>query len=193
MSQSFDPSVSPGSSTNPQAPADVNEQKQIGRRALIAAAGLGLVGIGAAEAPNILNGVGALTQQEIQQAINFGRQQLARELLTVEDVSIDTAITVTNLLHSAVNTFVVPIANVLATVTEDILGGLSAAIEQAETWPGLNNISALKQVDTILKQWKANVALFPNIINALNNVDTTAADTYLSKLKTKLQSEAGKS
>ncbi len=193
MSQSFDPSVSPGSSTNPQAPADINEQKQIGRRALIAAAGLGLVGIGAAEAPNILNGVGALTQQEIQQAINFGRQQLARELLTVEDVSIDTAITVTNLLHSAVNTFVVPIANVLATVTEDILGGLSAAIEQAETWPGLNNISALKQVDTILKQWKANVALFPNIINALNNVDTTAADTYLSKLKTKLQSEAGKS
>ncbi len=193
MSQSFDPSISPGSSNNPQAPADVNEQKQIGRRALIAAAGLGIVGIGAAEAPNILNGVGALTQQEIQQAIDFGRQQLARELLTVEDVGIDTAITVTNLLHSAVNTFVVPIANVLAVVTEDILGGLSAAIEQAETWPGLSNISALKQVDTILKQWKSNVAIFPNIINALNNVDTTAADTYLANLKTKLQSEAGKS
>lgn len=172
--------------------SDSLERKKMGRRALIAAVGLGIVGVGVAEAPKILDGVGNLTKQELQQAINYGRQQLARELLTVEEIGVDTAVTVSDILHNAVNMFVLPIANLLAGLTEITLGVASAAVEKAQGFTQLigTDIQALQSLDNILKQWKVNVSAFPYAITSINNIDTKAAHTYLSALKIKLEREA---
>lgn len=171
---------------------DAEEQKQMGRRALIAAAGLGVVGVVVAEKDNILGGVGHLTQQEIQNAINAGRRALATELANVEGVGLDVAVEVADVTHNAVNFFVVPIAGLLAAFTGVTLDAASFAVEKAQGFTQLLHIDiqALGTLDSILKAWKSSVLAFPAVVQSLNNVDTTAATSYLTNLKAKLEREA---
>lgn len=172
--------------------ADAEERKQMGRRALIAAAGLGVVGVVIAEKDNILGGVGHLTEQEIQNAINAGRRALASELANVEGVGIDVAIDVADITHNAVSFFVVPIAGLLSAFTGVTLDAASFAVEKAQGFTQLLHIDiqALGTLDGILKAWKNNVLAFPVVVQSLNNVDTTAAKSYLANLKVTLEREA---
>jgi hypothetical protein len=180
------------STTEPLSAAE--ERKQMGRRALIAAAGLGIVGVAAAEAPNILGAAGHLTQQEIDNAIAAGRKALAQELTNLEDVGIDVAVDVANVTHFAVSLFVLPIVDVLAGIGVITLDVASVAVEKAQGFTQLLgiDIQALKTLDGILKGWKTNVAAFPVAVKSLNDVDTAAADKYLTALKAKLNAEANK-
>ncbi len=175
-----------------QTTPDGGEGRQIARRALIAAAGMGVVGVIAAESPAILNEARKLTEQEIQNAINLGRQQLAQELANLEGIGIDTAIEAANITHGAVQLFVVPIANLLAGLTEITLGVAITAVEKAQQFTSLLHIDiqALQNLDGILHQWQANVASFPAVVSAINNTDTQTAENYLRTLKAKLQQDA---
>jgi hypothetical protein len=186
------PATYPAGGTLGHSAADAEERKKMGRRALIAAAGLGVVGIAVAEKDQILNGVGNLTQQEIQNAINAGRRELAKELANVEGIGIDVAENVADITHNAVNLFVLPIASLLAGLTEITLDVASGAVEKAQQFTQLLHIDvqALQTLDGILKQWKANVAVFPIAVKSLNDTDTTSAKTYLNALKAKLEREA---
>ncbi len=172
--------------------AEAEERKKMGRRALIAAAGLGVVGIAVAEKDQILKGAGNLAEQEIQNAINAGRRELAKELVNLEGIGIDVAENVADITHNAVQLFVLPIANLLAGLTEITLDVASAAVEKAQGFSQLVglDIQALKTLDGILKTWKANVAVFPIAVASLNNQDTKAAKDYLTNLKAKLEREA---
>ncbi len=98
------------------------ERRKMGRRALIAAAGLGVVGAVVAEKDTILSGVGNLTQQEIQNAVTAGRRALAQELANLEGVAITGAVDVAEITHNAVNLFVMPIVNVLRQPDRDHAG-----------------------------------------------------------------------
>ncbi len=182
------------SQQHPENLSPAEERKLMGRRALIAAAGLGIVGIGVAEAPNILGAAGHLTEQELQNAINAGRKALANELVNLETIPVDVAVDVANITHFAVNLFVIPIVDILSGITQVTLDVASFAVEKAQGFSQLLgiDITALKTLDGILKQWKTNVALFPATVQSLNNVDTKAATTYLEALKAKLHAEASK-
>jgi hypothetical protein len=177
--------ISPGAAT-------AEERRKMGRRALIAAAGLGVVGVAAAEKDRILGGIGDLTQQEINNAVQAGRRALATELANLEGVGIDAAEGVADVTHNAVNLFVVPIASLLAGLTEITLDVCVGAVEKAQGFTQLFNIQiqALQTLDRILKTWRKNVAAFPVVVQSLNNTDTAAAKTYLTALKAKLEREA---
>ncbi len=191
------------SSTNGNVPAggtmavdaDAAERQQMGRRALIAAAGLGVVGVVVAEKDNILKGVGNLTQQEIQNAINAGRQALANELTTLEVdgelIAVGAASAMADVTHNAVNFFVVPIANLLSGLTQITLDVAIGAVEKAQGFTQLLHIDvqALGTLDTIMQQWRTNVAAFPAVLQSLSNVDTASAHKYLSALQVKLERE----
>jgi hypothetical protein len=170
------------------------ERRKMGRRALIAAAGLGVVGAVVAEKDNILSGVGNLTQQEIQNAVTAGRRALAEELANLEGVAITGAVDVAQITHNAVNLFVLPIVNVLAGLTEITLDVAAGAVEKAQSFTQLLHIDiqALQTLDTIFKQWEANVAVFPIAVKSLNDVETGNAEKYLTALKAKLEREAAK-
>lgn len=172
--------------------AQDGEGKQIARRALIAAAGLGVVGVVAAETPLILDGVKKLAEQQIADAFNLGRQALAKELASIEGVTVDVAIDAANVAHGAVQNFVVPIASLLSGVTAVTLDIASGAVEKAQQFTNLLNIDiqALSLLDGILKQWKANVTAFPAIVQAVNTTDTANAQKYLTTLKSKLKQYA---
>ena len=193
MSDYYDKTQPNHSAAQSDAPlSETDERKRMGRRALIAAAGLGVVGIGAAEAPKILDGVGQLTNQEIQNAINFGRQQLAKELVVIEDIAINTAIEVADVTRGAVDNFVVPIVSILTSVTEVTLNVARGTVEKVQGAAGLINldIAALTQLDGILKAWQDGVAKVPQTVKAIGDTDTTHAHTYLAALKLKLDREA---
>lgn len=173
-----------------------DDRKKMGRRALIAAAGLGVVGVAAAEAPAILNGVGKLTEQQIQNAINQGRQQLAKELIILKDdtgeIAVNVAEEVSTLTHGAVTLFVIPIAKLLAGLTEVTLDIAIGAVEKAQGFSKLVHldIEALTSLDGILHQWKANVAFFPSALDSLNKVGEQSDTRYLTTLRKKLEQEA---
>jgi hypothetical protein len=176
--------ITPGAAT-------ADERRKMGRRALIAAAGLGVVGIAVAEKDNILNGVGNLASTEIQNAINAGRKALAQELVNLEGVAVTGAEDAANITYNAVNAFVLPIADLLAGIGEVTLSVASFAVEKAQQFTQLLHIdiTALQTLDGILKGWQQNVAAFPTVVASLNNSEHTAAVTYLTKLKATLERE----
>ena len=201
MSQEYYPQTSYSSSeklpstsvnTPPSSPAE--ERKQMGRRALIAAAGLGVVGIGVAEAPKILDGVGHLTEQELQNAINYGRQQLANELTKLEEIPVGVAAEVAAITKGALDNFVVPILNVLTTVTADVVGVVKGAAQFAGGLPGLNSGQRgfIQQVVQILGLWQSNLTKVPLLVKSIGDQDTEAAHKYLTALQAKLEQEASK-
>ena len=173
---------------------EANEGRQIGRRALIAAAGLGAVGVVVAETPNILDGARKLTEAEITNAINLGRQQLAEELANLEGIVIDDAIDAAQVAHGAVQNFVLPIVSLLAALTGVTLDAASAAVEKAQQFTQLLNIDlqSLATLDGIIKAWRGNVATFPTLVASVNNTDTQSAELYLTKLKEKLKQDAAR-
>jgi hypothetical protein len=201
MSQEYYPQSSyssseklPSTNTNTPPTSAAEERKQMGRRALIAAAGLGVVGIGVAEAPKILDGVGHLTEQELQNAINFGRQQLAKELASIEGVGIEVAVDVAGVTRFAIDYVATPILTVLADVTDGLLGGIRGAVQLAQQFTKLVHaqVTFLQQLDQILAAWQTNVSKFPLMAKAIGDSDTGAAQKYLTALKAKLEQEASK-
>ncbi len=174
--------------------ADPEERRKMGRRALIAAAGLGVVGVAVAEKDRLLQGAGDLAQQEIQNAFNAGRRALAEEIASLEGVGIDLAVDVADITHNAVNFFVIPIVKLLTGVTDfslDVAYNALDVIKGAGKLVGLEP-SAITFLQQTVKTWKANADTFPIVAQSLNNVDTQNAKTYLTALKTKLQREASK-
>ncbi len=201
MSQEYYPQTAyspgeklPSPNTNIPPPSAAEERKQMGRRALIAAAGLGIVGIGVAEAPKILDGVGHLTEQELQNAINFGRQQLAKELTKLEEIPIEVAADVAGITKGALDNFVVPILNVLTTVTADVVGVVKGAVQFAEGFPALNSSQKgfMQQVVQILGLWQSNLTKVPLLVKTIGDHDTSSAQKYLTALQAKLEQEASR-
>ena len=196
MSQSYDQTRPYNPAINDVPPPNsAGERKKMGRRALIAAAGLGVVGIGAAEAPKILDGVGQLTNQEISNAINFGRQQLAKELQELEGVGVGVAAEVADITGGAVDVFVVPVLDLLAGIGDVTLEVAKKAVELGQGAAGLLNIhiEALKQLDSIFSSWQTSVAKFPQLVKSVSDTDTKNAHTYLAALQKKLEQEASAS
>jgi hypothetical protein len=195
MSQEdFTPAYStPNAGTKSIAPgaATADERRKMGRRALIAAAGLGVVGIAVAEKDNILNGVGNLASEEIQNAINAGRKALAQELVNLEGVAITGAEDAANVTYNLVNTFLVPVAGFLSSIGEVTLETTGFAIEKVQQFASVLHIDAgfLTNLDNMLKGWQANVAAFPTVVASLNNTEHSSAVTYLTNLKAKLEQE----
>lgn len=193
MSQSYDQTrpFNPAINDVPP-PNSADARKKMGRRALIAAGGLAVVGVGAAEAPKILDGVGQLTGQELTNAINFGRQQLAKELQDLEGVGVGVAAEVADITGGAVDVFVIPVLDILAGIGDVTLEVAKKAVELGQGAAGLLNIhvEALKQLDTIFTSWQTSVAKFPQLVKSVSDTDTKKAHTYLLALQQKLEHES---
>lgn len=155
------------------------ENRRMGRRALIATGGLAALGVGIIEAPL---------------AVNLGRRLLAEELANLEGVALDTASSAVDATYQAVQLIVMPIAQALTSISADSLDALIFMIQNAEKIPGIdaNTRSGLAAMSLILTGWKQNVGQFPATVQALDSVPRDAGKRYLAALKAKQKAEAAK-
>jgi hypothetical protein len=163
-------------SVTPRKEATTSSARKVGRRTLIATGGIAALAVGIAEAPL---------------AINWGRRQLAEDLANLEGIGLDTAIAAVDATYDAVNIIVMPIATTLTEISADSLGVLVDAVEALKNVPGVD-VGAINALAQILTAWKANVALFPKTVNALEQVPRDAGKRYLTALEAKQKTEAQK-
>jgi hypothetical protein len=194
MSHSYPPNSSDSnddhSVTSPTPGDESEENKLMARRALIAAAGLGVVGAGIYVAPKILDGAKDLTAQQIENAFNAGKQAIINEILTLGQISLDVAAGSAKLADEFVHMFILPLAELLAIVTEDVLGFVAGVVEKTKDvvqWTG-NDGKALDTLIAILHQWQASVKNFPDAIGQVSHNETNQAVQYLTQLKKTIES-----
>lgn len=194
MTTSETPGFSPEqtTATAPQQPP--RRRGRLGRRALVGAAALSVCAAGGlALAPTAEKLAQEATQKAIDEAyaagINAGRQALLSELAQLEGVSIDAALEVATITKLAVLYIVRPVAQLLATITGDALGGLIAALGAAQSRLASINvhISQLDQLKALLTQWQQNVRQLPISLTQYATTDIDSAESYLMTLKRQIQ------
>ncbi len=181
----------------PNTPAPVAPKKQArwGRRALLAAAGVGVCAAGVELAPIAVKRAGDFTQAQVSNAfqagVNQGRQALLDELAQLEGITLDGAVNVAELTRLAVKVFVIPLAQLNATITGDLLGVLDGALTSARD--NLNRINVhiepLNNLQQVVETWQANVTQLPMRLDAYVTADINGAETYLKALKQKIANE----
>src|SRR5262249_48962124 len=102
-----------------------------GRRALLAAAGVGVCAAGVELVPIAVKRAGDFTQAQVSSAfeagVDQGRRALLDELAQLEGITLEGAISVAELTRLAVKVFVLPLAQLNATITGDLLSALGNA------------------------------------------------------------------
>lgn len=160
--------------------AKPQEGPKLGRRALLVTAG---VGAAAVATPFVIEQGAKLAGTEVGNLLHS-------EVGNLEGIAIDEAIAAAELTRKAVQIFVLPLANFLATLSGDALQVLLATLQ------GLRNLIGLAHVDIgvldgmigVINQWHTNVSLLPISLGVFANADITGAENYLKALKTKINS-----
>jgi hypothetical protein len=168
--------------TNPTGTPHEGPTSHVGRRALLAAAAL--VACGAAT-PFVLQKGSELAADEI-------RQLLQREIGDLEGVALEDALAVAELTRRAVELFLVPLAELLTTISGDGLQALSDTVQHAaDALKALHLPSDdLDNFARLLTTWRANEAQLPVALDHLANADIDGAETYLRALKAKVNGSA---
>ena len=168
---------------------------RLARRALLAAAGVGVCAAGVELAPIAMKRAGEFTQAQVSNAfqagVDQGRQALLDELAQLEGITLDGAIGVAELTRLAVRVFVLPLAQLNATITGDMLGILDSALSSARTNLSRINvhIDALNNLQQLVESWRASVTQLPIALNAYATADINSAENYLKALKQKIAQE----
>lgn len=190
----------PSDSTQPisHAPASVTTpphpktRGKLARRALLAAAGVGVCVAGVELAPVALKKTGEFTQAELHDAFNSGvdagRRQLLDELSQLEGVTIDGALSAAELTRLAVKYIVLPVSRLVSTVEGGTLDVIYNALQKARD--GLSRINVtidvLNALQAVVGTWRDNVNLLPQRLDQYVNADIDSAEKYLKSLKQKL-------
>ena len=201
MAVSNNPSPAPEQPTavaREAAPAGAGKRDtgKLGRRALVGVAAVSVCAAGVALTPTAEKLAQQVGQQAVDQAyaagIAAGRQALLSELAQLEGVPIDAAIEVAQLTRLAVLYIVRPIAQLLATIAGDALGGLIAALTSAQSHLASINvhISQLDQLKSLLTQWQQGVTQLPISLTSYATADIDSAENYLKALKKQIQQQA---
>lgn len=159
------------------APKHRTAGSRLGRRALLATAGLGACAVGAGV---IVTKGGDVVQTEVGQA-------LRNEVGTLEGVGLDEAIRAAQLTRQAVQVIVLPVARLVSTLGAGGLQVLIDAVARAQQVLAVFGItiSALASLQQVLQSWQADYTAMPIALSAYTTADITSAETYLKALKAK--------
>ena len=173
-------------------------RRKLRRRALLAGGGVvaaAAVCCSAVEfGPGLLQKAGEYTKAEVDQAfqagIAAGRQAILNDLKQLEGISIQAAIDISDVEQSMFDKIVIPVAQLVATITGDALGILANAVSEARTKLAQINITigVLDNLYTLLTTWRNNLP-DPTILNAYANYTDSqiqAARTYLRALQQRI-------
>ncbi len=154
------------------------------RKAILGLGALGVVGAGALAAPIAIPAI----EREIQHA---EAEFLAQQLGKLAGVPLDAAIEAAEITRAAVKVFVVPLAEVFATLDAGALTGLIDTLNLAhnliaDVHGDTREVDALRKV---LISWRNNVNQLPISVQAYSTADINGAETYLKALKSKTQAQ----
>jgi hypothetical protein len=175
----------------PPTPAPAHSGR-LARRALLAVAGLGLCGAGAALTPTLLNDARTYTQDQLEAAFAAGaanaRQALLNDLSNLEGFSIDAALAAAQLTKLAVKYIVGPAATLVAILgvgaLDIVIGALELVLNGLNFIPGGSSVQQpLKQLHDMLASWRLNLSLLPQSLTTYANWDIDSAEGYLKALQ----------
>ncbi|HLY29938.1 MAG TPA: hypothetical protein VKQ36_02810 [Ktedonobacterales bacterium] len=182
--------------TAPTPSANTPSQKgKIGRRALLAAGGVGACAVGVALVPvaisELENYASNQAHQALENGIQQGEQAIINDLAVLEGVALDDAILVAKWTKLGVDYIVRPVATVVAAIGDAALSGLSAALGDLDgglhaVHVDITQIHALRQ---IVQSWHDNVNKLPIALTAYGDADSEAALKYLQALKKKVDEQ----
>ncbi len=171
---------------------------KIGRRALLATAGVGVCAAGVAVTPLVVKDLTQLASNEAHQALTDGiaqgEQAVINELGQIEGVALDDAIAVAELTRKAVQFIVLPISRLLATITGDglaVLDGALGKIQQGQDIIHFNVIPQIGGLRHMVESWRNDVNQLPITLTAFANADIISAENYLKALRKKVQQNGG--
>ncbi|MEO7001118.1 MAG: hypothetical protein ABI068_04895 [Ktedonobacterales bacterium] len=165
---------------------------KLGRRALLAGAGVAACAAGVALVPVAENSLQNYAQQQannaLQAGIAQGEQAVLNDLANLEGIAIDDAIQVAELTRLGVKYILLPVATVIATLEGDAIQLLIDGVNSAVTNLAKINIhiSQLTTLQSILNAWHTNITQLPITLKAYANADITSAETYLKALKKRI-------
>jgi hypothetical protein len=173
--------INPPSKRNPR---NAPKSSAVGRRALLAVAATGVVGVTALAIPQVRNSLE-------QEATTLGRQALAHELASLEGITLDEAIKAAEITQAAVRFLVLPLAQLVATIGGDGLAVLLSALTTATqalsrvdiTVAGLNGLRDM------VASWHEHISSLPIALTNYATADIASAEAYLKTLKKQTQQE----
>jgi hypothetical protein len=192
-----------------EAPARRKGKKKKGltrRKLLIGAVAVGGTAVAAYELvprlPQALEQAGTNIEHEVQDAFNRGlaaggeavRKEFINSLDTLEGVSLDAAIGAARLTRIAYDVFVSPLVTLAATIADDFLSALLAALTQARKWLAAINAdnASLAALQAVLQNWVSQAKNMPKKLQTITETDLDGAQAYLRALQRKIQEEQAK-
>jgi hypothetical protein len=190
------PATQPTSSS--PAAANPSQKGKIGRRALLAAGGIGACAVGAALVPVAVSELEKYASDQAHQALTDGiaqgEQAIINELAVLEGVALDDAIQIAEWTKLAVDFIVKPIATGVAFIGDGLLDGLNSAL--ADLDGGLHainiHVTQIHALRKMVQSWHDNLHNLPITLTAYGDADTLAALKYLRALKAKVQEKGCK-
>ena len=167
---------------NTGTPGNAPKSPAVGRRALLAVAATGVVGVTALAIPQVRNSLE-------QEATALGRQALAHELASLEGITLDEAIKAAELTQAAVRLVVLPLAQLVATIGGDGLAVLLAGLTTATHVLSSVDISVagLNGLRDTVASWHEHIASLPIALTRYATADIASAEAYLKTLKKQTQ------
>jgi len=165
---------------------------KLGRRALLAGAGVGACAVGVALVPTAENALQNYAKQQVDNAYAQGiadaQHALLSDLANLEGVAIDDAIRIAEVTRLGVKYILLPVVTVVATLEGDgvqlLIDGVNSAVSNLAK---INvHISQLTALQSILNAWHTNITQLPITLNAYANTDITSAETYLKAVKKRI-------
>lgn len=190
------PSGLPVRTETPEPPSASPSAGKLGRRALLAAGGLGLAAAGAAVAvPVAVQKTENAAKQQAEQAAAQAKQDLIAELQHLETeagiIGLDAAIDAAGATLWATQHIFVPLSSLIATIGGDALGTLISLIGQASGFLGFLRVDTtpLQDLSATLQTWRTNLQQLPASLKQGATANVSGAELYLAALKQKLASE----
>jgi hypothetical protein len=168
---------------NPPNPGTAPKSSAVGRRrALLAVAATGVVGVTALAIPQIR------TTLE-QDAAALGRKALSHELASLEGIALDDAIKAAEITSAAVRLVVLPLAQLVATIGGDGLAVLLSALTTATNVLSSVHITVagLSGLRDTVASWHDHIASLPIALTSYSTANITNAEAYLKTLKKQTQ------
>jgi hypothetical protein len=170
----------PHTGNSPNAP----KSSAVGRRALLAVAATGVVGVTALAIPQVRNSLE-------QDAATLGRQALAHELASLEGITLDEAIKAAEITQVAVRLVVLPLAQLVVTIGGDGLEVLLSALTTATQVLSSAHITVagLSGLRDTIASWHEHISSLPIALTSYSVADIASAEAYLKALKKQTQQE----
>ena len=167
---------------NPPNPRNAPKSSAVGRRALLAVAATGVVGVTALAIPQVRNSLE-------QDATALGRQALAHELASLEGITLDEAIKAAEITQAAVRLVVLPLAQLVATIGGDGLAVLLAGLTRAtDVLSSVHiTVAGLSGLRDTVASWHSHIASLPIALTSYTTANITNAEAYLKTLKKQTQ------